>query len=185
MTRFLCPSGVARRGQEIRAVPEDGAAQRPEEEGEGPPQSLRQRPVRSGPDRQAPGPGPGHADRQRRRAQPRLLLVRPHAVGPEEHALHPQHLHVRVPGPAQAERTHASAAAQPEQKPSHHQSDGVRPGLLVGVSTDTTCLSRVSVLRVFDQHCFFIFLFVRSVYGWMSRTCSRWSGCSSFCWTSR
>lgn len=86
--------GVAQRGQEVRALPEDGGAQRSEEEGEGPAEGLRQGRVRSGPHRQASGSGPDPAHRQRRRPQPRLFLVGPHAIRPEEHAVHAQHLHV-------------------------------------------------------------------------------------------
>ncbi|KAM9218057.1 cyclin-dependent kinase 9 isoform 2-T2 [Leptosomus discolor] len=102
--------GLAKRGQ-IRAVPEAGSPQGPEAQGEGSPEGLRQRPLRPRPHRQAAGAGSSPADRQRRRAEPRLLLVGSHALRPQKHAVHPQPVHVRVPGPTAPEGwAHAPAA---------------------------------------------------------------------------
>ncbi|XP_070811589.1 cyclin-dependent kinase 9 isoform X3 [Pituophis catenifer annectens] len=115
--------GLAQRGQ-IRALPEAGPPQGTEAQSEGAAEGLRQRSLRLGSHRQAAGAGSRPADRQRRRPEPRLLLVGSHALRSQEHAVHPQPIHVRVLGPAQEERrAHAPAAGQSGQEPRGNQSD--------------------------------------------------------------
>lgn len=98
--RFNHASGVARRRQ-VRPLQENGPAARAETQSQRAIKSVRQRSVRSGPNRQTADARPETPCRLGRGPESRFFLDRATAMRPHQYTVPAQNLHVRVPGAAQ------------------------------------------------------------------------------------